>query len=108
MDNAIKYSSLKSKVSIGLTQQTIKLRKGIHIEVKDSGTGFTDNDKMGLFKKFNRLSARPTGGEGSTGLGLYITKSLVELQNGTIWVESKNGKGSTFIIELPDNNDLIN
>lgn len=107
LDNAIKYSSLNSKVIIEANQKTERIKKGVRILVTDSGPGFTDKDKSGLFKKFNRLSARPTGGEGSTGLGLYITKSLVEMQGGVIWVESESGNGATFIIELPDNNELM-
>jgi signal transduction histidine kinase len=54
-----------------------------------------------LFGKFARLSARPTGGEHSTGLGLSIVKKLVEAMHGRVWCESEVGKGTTFIVELP-------
>jgi signal transduction histidine kinase len=55
-----------------------------------------------LFGKFQRLSAQPTGGEGSTGLGLAIVKELVRLQGGRVWAESEGiGKGTTFFVELP-------
>lgn len=54
-----------------------------------------------LFGKFARLSARPTGGEHSTGLGLSIVKRMVEAMNGSVWCESELGKGATFIVELP-------
>lgn len=71
------------------------------IEVCDEGPGLTTDDKLKLFSKFSRLSARPTGGEDSTGLGLAIVKTLVEAMNGRVWCESELGKGATFIVELP-------
>lgn len=55
-----------------------------------------------LFGKFQKLSAKPTGGESSTGLGLAITKQLVELHGGSIWAESAGKhQGATFCFELP-------
>jgi signal transduction histidine kinase len=54
-----------------------------------------------LFGKFMRLSARPTAGEHSTGLGLSIVKGLVEGMNGKVWCESELGRGATFIVILP-------
>jgi len=54
-----------------------------------------------LFERFSRLSTEPTGGENSTGLGLYIVKNLVTLMQGSVWVESEPGKGARFIVELP-------
>lgn len=77
--------------------------KGVTIAVKDEGQGLTDADKQLLFRDFQKLSsARPTGGEGSTGLGLAVVKHLVELHGGNVWAESEGkGKGSTFYVELP-------
>ena len=66
-------------------------------------TDLTKDDKAKLFTKFARLSAQPTGDENSTGLGLSITKRLVDLLQGNIWCESEEGKGATFIVELPIN-----
>lgn len=66
--------------------------------VQDEGPGFTDEDKSRLFQKFARLSAQPTGGEHSTGLGLSITKRLVDSMNGVIWCESSPGQGARFIV----------
>jgi signal transduction histidine kinase len=71
------------------------------VEVQDEGPGLSDEDKKKLFGKFARLSARPTGGEHSTGLGLSIVKRLVEAMHGRVWCESELGKGATFIVELP-------
>jgi signal transduction histidine kinase len=73
----------------------------LRIEVADEGPGISEEDKKKLFGKFARLSARPTGGEHSTGLGLSIVKKMVEAMNGRVWCESELGKGSTFIVELP-------
>jgi len=74
------------------------------VSVKDEGPGLSEADKKKLFGKFARLSAQPTGGEQSTGLGLSIVKRLVEMMNGRVWCESERdaGKaGATFYVELP-------
>jgi signal transduction histidine kinase len=73
----------------------------ILLRVRDEGSGFTDEDKKRLFSKFARLSAQPTGGESSTGLGLAIAKRYVEAMQGSIWCESEVGRGSTFCVALP-------
>ncbi|MCS6833583.1 MAG: ATP-binding protein, partial [Flammeovirgaceae bacterium] len=61
----------------------------------------SEEDQKKMFKKFQRLSALPTGGENSTGLGLVIVKILIERLEGKINVESTLGVGTTFTIELP-------
>jgi signal transduction histidine kinase len=71
------------------------------IEVEDQGPGFTEADKHRAFESFARLSARPTAGEDSTGLGLSIVKNLVEAMGGTVALDSEAGQGATFRIELP-------
>lgn len=76
-------------------------KKYIRIEIEDQGPGITEADMKKLFGKFARLSAQPTGGEHSTGLGLSIVKKLVEAMNGRVWCESQPGKGAKFIVELP-------
>jgi signal transduction histidine kinase len=73
----------------------------IRFEVQDEGPGLTEDDKRKLFGKFMRLSARPTNGEQSTGLGLSIVHRMVSAMNGNVWCESVHGKGATFIVELP-------
>ncbi len=80
----------------------------IRVEVQDEGQGISEDDMKKLFGKFARLTARPTGGEHSTGLGLSIVKKMVEAMNGRVWCESELGKGATFIVELPkaDDNNL--
>ncbi len=73
----------------------------LRIEVADEGPGISDEDMKRLFGKFARLTAQPTGGEDSTGLGLSIVKKIVEAMNGRVWCESVLGAGATFIVELP-------
>ncbi len=104
--NAIKYSPNGARISVFVRQSsTLNGRDaGEHltIAVQDEGQGLTEEDKTKLFGKFQRLSARPTGGESSTGIGLYITKLLVEAHGGEIWAESDGkDKGATFFVKLP-------
>jgi signal transduction histidine kinase len=73
----------------------------LRIEIQDEGLGISDEDMKRLFGKFTRLSAQPTGGEHSTGLGLSIVKKIVEAMNGQVWCESPPGEGATFIVMLP-------
>jgi signal transduction histidine kinase len=96
--NALKFSPLNK--NIYLSAQPAEDDQTIIIKIKDEGPGFTDSDKMKVFQKFAKLSARPTGGEDSSGLGLSIVKKLVELLGGRIDFESEIGKGSEFIITL--------
>ena len=87
------------------TTVTIQLEevdnKHIKIAVKDEGPGLSDDDKKKLFRKYQRLSAKPTGGESSTGLGLSIVKKYVNMLQGRIFVESQLGIGTTFFIIIP-------
>ena len=70
-------------------------------EVRDQGPGVSAEDRKRLFQKFARLSAQPTGGENSTGLGLSIVKMMAEAMGGRVWCESEPGRGATFIVALP-------
>ncbi len=73
----------------------------LRIEIQDEGEGITAEDMKKIFGKYARLSARPTAGEDSTGLGLSIVKSLVTAMNGDVWCESQPQQGATFLVELP-------
>lgn len=73
----------------------------VRISIQDEGPGFTEEDKSKMFQMFQRLSAKPTKGESSTGLGLYIVKNYTELNKGFVELDSVYGQGSTFHIYLP-------
>jgi len=96
LSNAIKFSPSGKTVEVSLSN---KYGKSL-LEVKDEGPGLSDEDKAKLFQRFQRLSAKPTGNESSTGLGLSIVKTFVESMGGRIWCESHIGEGATFIVEL--------
>jgi signal transduction histidine kinase len=95
--NAVKFSPFNRQIFVRLIEKATTFR----IEFQDQGPGLTDQDKTKLFKKFQRLSSQPTGGETSTGLGLAIVKTLVEELKGKITCESELGKGANFMVELP-------
>jgi len=97
LSNAIKFSNAGSTVIINAFSEPSR----VIFEIQDQGPGFSDEDKKRMFAKFARLSAQPTGGELSTGLGLYIVKRYIEGMNGSIACMSEQGKGATFRIQLP-------
>jgi signal transduction histidine kinase len=69
--------------------------------VKDTGLGIPDDIQDKIFDPFTTARRKGTQGEQPFGLGLYISKQIVEAHNGKIWVESEPGKGTTFYVELP-------
>jgi PAS domain S-box-containing protein len=97
LSNALKYTPHNKRVGVRLA------RHGEHIRIAiwDEGPGLSDHDKTKIFKHNGRLSARPTDGETSTGLGLVIVQSMVQRMNGRVWCESEHGCGATFFVELP-------
>jgi signal transduction histidine kinase len=101
ISNAIKFSP----VNTNITLTTLKMTGNLIISVKDEGLGFTEADKKQLFTRFKKLSARPTGNEVSSGLGLFIVKQLVDLIGAKIHLKSVKGEGSEFILELPLNSN---
>jgi signal transduction histidine kinase len=118
LSNAVKYSPHGKNVFVRLRHSSDQsTNDSIRLEVQDEGQGISVDDMKKLFGKFARLSARPTGGEVSTGLGLSIVKKMVEAMNGKVWCESNVGDrlpsvtangtasgiptGATFIVELP-------
>jgi signal transduction histidine kinase len=96
LSNAIKFSNRGSSVFITLKNNENK----IQFMIEDEGPGISDEDKSKLFQKFQKLDARPTAGENSTGLGLSIVKKYVEAMNGKVWCESEIQKGAKFIVEF--------
>lgn len=97
LTNAIKFTEREKNIYFSVHSQQEK----VILSIKDEGPGISKEDQKKMFKKFQRLSAAPTGGESSNGLGLAIIKTLVEKLNGTIEVESELGVGTEFKVSLP-------
>ncbi len=97
VSNAVKYSPPGKNIFVRLLQPA----EAVRCEVQDEGPGLSAEDQKKLFGKFARLSAKPTGGEHSTGLGLSIVKKMVEAMDGKVWCESELGKGATFVVQFP-------
>lgn len=96
--NAIKYSPLGRPVRLSIAKD----RNGFaRIAVVDRGPGLSPEDQRKLFGKFVRLTPRPTGGETSNGLGLWIVQRMARLMGGDVTCESTLGEGSTFTLSLP-------
>ncbi len=94
--NAIKFSPEETNVYINVEHR----KERVKISVKDEGPGISKEDQQKLFRKFQKLSAQPTAGERSTGLGLSIVKKFSEAMGGRVWCKSKLGEGATFILEI--------
>lgn len=99
LSNAIKYSEPGSTVTV----RTYYHDHRPSISVKDHGPGFTDEDRRNLYKRFQRLSAKPTANEPSSGIGLSIIKRITELHDADIELISSPGKGAEFIVSFPSN-----
>ncbi|MCX6739612.1 MAG: PAS domain-containing sensor histidine kinase [Candidatus Parcubacteria bacterium] len=97
IDNALKFSPPNSKV---LVSGEIK-DKNFIFSVKDQGHGIDPASKKRLFQKFSQLDTGFSRQQEGTGLGLYISKIMIDSMGGKIWVESELGKGATFIFSLP-------
>jgi two-component system phosphate regulon sensor histidine kinase PhoR len=97
VDNAIKYSPEGGPVELTLEPDGRYLR----FAVRDRGLGIPSNEQRRIFEKFYRLDPNMTRGIGGTGLGLYICRELVRRVGGRIWVESEEGVGSTFFVDIP-------
>lgn len=96
LSNALKFSPPRKNIYLSVTlHNTVAL-----LAIKDEGPGMEEADKKKLFKKYQRLSAVPTGNESSTGLGLSIVKKFVDAMGGEIWCESEVGEGACFFVKL--------
>ncbi len=98
VSNALKFSPPVSDVTIRCVRENDAM---VRVDVEDQGPGISSEDQKQLFKKFARLSARPTAGEESTGLGLSIVHKLVEAQKGSIKYSTSSEGGSIFRVYLP-------
>ncbi len=97
VSNALKYSPPGAEVEVHVDRGDDQ----VQVAVVDSGPGLSETDQQRLFAPFQRLSAEPTGGEGSSGLGLYIVKQIIDMHEGTVDVVTELGEGSTFTLLLP-------
>jgi PAS domain S-box-containing protein len=100
VDNAIKYSPEGGRVALSITANGAQ-EASVRFTVADLGLGIPPAEHRRIFEKFYRLDPGMTRGIGGTGLGLYICRELVRRMDGRIWVESKLGEGSSFVVELP-------
>ncbi|MEP6753922.1 MAG: ATP-binding protein [Chthonomonadales bacterium] len=97
LSNAIKYSPEGGKITLAAH----KAKGGVEISVSDDGIGLTEEQRAQLFGKYERIDRDDIQQISGTGLGLYLTKHLVDLHGGEITVESNSGQGSTFRVFLP-------
>lgn len=97
VSNAVKYSEPDTKVVLGAQI----LQDSIQVYVKDQGPGIPKQKQDKLFTRFGKVGVKPTGKEKSTGLGLYITKIIIDGHGGEVDVQSEEGQGSTFYFKLP-------
>ena len=97
LNNAIKFSPPDKRIFVQLNQSD----KLARVSVRDEGPGITTEDLPLVFTPFQKLKAKPTGGEYSTRLGLATHKRHIENHQGSLWVESTPGKGAEFIFTLP-------
>ena len=98
LSNALKYSPCGSRVEIAVAKNDSRCR----IEVRDQGPGVKPEEREKIFEKFGKGSARPTQGEESIGLGLWIVRRFAVSLHGQVWCEPRaDGTGSAFIVEVP-------
>ena len=97
LDNAIHYSNPGGRIDVFLEESEGK----VITHIKDTGIGIPQESIPHLFKKFYRVSAVLKEGRKGTGLGLFISKEIMKLHGGDVWVESEEGKGSTFSFAIP-------
>jgi signal transduction histidine kinase/putative methionine-R-sulfoxide reductase with GAF domain len=97
VDNAVKYSPDGGRIRVTIIPNGRYLRFG----VEDEGLGIPAGEQQRIFEKFYRVDPNLTRGVGGTGLGLYVSSELVRRMEGRIWVESREGEGSRFYVDLP-------
>ena len=101
LSNAVKFTPEEGKIELMACEtETGGNRHTLRFEVSDTGIGMTDEQRDKLFEAFAQAESSTARKFGGTGLGLTISKSIVEKMNGRIWVESEPGKGSTFLFEV--------
>jgi len=96
MSNAVKFTE-KGEIGLYITKVG---ENRVRFEVRDTGVGLTQKQQERLFQSFSQADGSTTRKYGGTGLGLTISKQLTELMNGSVWIESEYGKGSSFFCEI--------
>jgi two-component system sensor histidine kinase VicK len=96
VSNALKFTPAGGRVTVGLQE----CPNCVLLTVRDTGIGIPEELQADLFEKFSASARSGVSGETSTGLGLFITKQIVQLHRGKLWVESQEGEGSCFFVEL--------
>ncbi|GBD90228.1 sensor protein EvgS precursor [bacterium BMS3Abin04] len=97
VNNAIKFAPEGIRIEIITKIEN----NNVVVKVADTGYGLSETDVQKAFEKGTKLSTKPTGGESSSGLGLWITKKIIEAHKGRVWVKSHKGSGSTFAFQIP-------
>ncbi len=97
LDNAIRYITKEGKISIRIYQK----KQEVYFEIKDNGVGISVDEQKFIFQKFFRCQNAIKYQTGGSGLGLYITKQVLNMMGGKIWFKSKEGQGTTFYFSLP-------
>ncbi|TCO10939.1 sensor histidine kinase [Natronoflexus pectinivorans] len=103
LNNALKYSYKNSKVIITMTADEDTL----NIAVQDFGTGISEKNQKVIFERFKRLDSGINSINRGHGLGLSITKALLDVMGGTIEIDSKKGEGSTFTVRIPEAKNVV-
>lgn len=103
MSNAIKFTHPGGNIFVNIT----KNNNSVQFSIEDNGTGIEENLLEKLFTERNKTSNKGTAKEAGTGLGLFLCKEFIKINNGSIWAESKLNSGSTFYFTLPVENPII-
>ncbi|WP_255989259.1 sensor histidine kinase [Chitinolyticbacter albus] len=107
LDNLISNASKYAPHQTTIRLEAVAIGERVQVRVSDQGPGIATHEMERLFRKFSRLSAVPTGGEHTTGLGLSIVKRLAEAMDGKVGCESVLGHGATFYVDLPIAGDKV-
>ncbi|HJH28357.1 MAG TPA: ATP-binding protein [Methanosarcinaceae archaeon] len=97
IENATKFTHNGGKITVKAYNED----ENVHITVSDTGIGISNEVISNIFDKFYQVDASTTRRYGGTGIGLYISKLIVEVHNGEIWAESEEGVGTTSHVVLP-------
>ncbi len=104
IDNALKYNTKDGAVNVELRQQSPDF---VLVKISDTGVGIPIEEQKKIFSKFYRGESAKRIDPNSSGLGLYITKNIIERHGGKIWVESVPQRGTTFYFTIPTNKNLV-